>query len=135
MGIKLVVVVALGPPAVAVLVFEVLLNATSMFNHANVHIPPGFDRILRWFVVTPDMHRVHHSIHPIETNSNFGFNLPWWDRLLGTYRAQPREGHEDMTIGIEQFRTPRDLWLDRMLIQPFRGPAGEYPINRLEQPQ
>jgi sterol desaturase/sphingolipid hydroxylase (fatty acid hydroxylase superfamily) len=132
MGIKLAVVLALGPPAVAVLVFEVLLNATSMFNHSNVRIPLGVDRILRWIVVTPDMHRVHHSIHPQETNSNFGFNLPWWDRLLGTYRAQPREGHQGMTIGIEQFRTVRDLWLDRMLIQPWRGAASGYPINRGE---
>lgn len=130
MGIKLAVVAALGAPAIAVLVFEVLLNATSMFNHSNVRIPLGLDRVLRWMVVTPDMHRVHHSIHPHETNSNFGFNLPWWDRLLGTYRAQPREGHEGMTIGIDQFRTPRDLWLDRMLLQPWRGPASGYPINR-----
>jgi len=132
MGIKLAVVAALGPPAIAVLVFEVLLNATSMFSHSNVRIPLGLDRILRWIVVTPDMHRVHHSIHANETNSNFGFNLPWWDRLLGTYRAQPRDGHEGMTIGIEQFRTPRDLWLDRMLIQPLRSTSGGYPINREE---
>lgn len=130
MGIKLAVVAALGPPAIAVFVFEVLLNATSMFNHSNVRIPLGLDRILRWIVVTPDMHRVHHSIHPNETNSNFGFNLPWWDRLLGTYRAQPQEGHAGMTIGIERFRTPRELWLDRLLIQPLRGPASGYPINR-----
>ena len=130
MGIKLAVVMALGPPAVAVLIFEVLLNASSMFNHANVRIPPAIDAVLRWFVVTPDMHRVHHSIRRHETNSNFGFNLPWWDRLLGTYQAQPAAGHTDMTIGIEQFRTPRDLWLDRMLAQPFRGTAGDYPINR-----
>ena len=130
MGIKLAVVAALGPPVVAVLVFEVLLNATAMFNHSNIRIPPAVDRLLRLIVVTPDMHRVHHSIHPSETNSNFGFNLPWWDRLLGTYRPQPREGHETMTIGIEQFRTRRDLWLDRMLIQPLRGPASGYPINR-----
>ncbi len=132
MCIKLAVVALLGPPAVAVLVFEVLLNGTAMFNHSNVRIPLGVDRVLRWIVVTPDMHRVHHSIHPNETNSNFGFNLPWWDRLLGTYHAQPREGHEGMTIGIEQFRTPRDLWLDRMLIQPVRGTASSYPINREE---
>ena len=133
MGIKLAVVVALGPPAVAVLVFEVLLNATAMFNHSNIRIPAAIDRVLRLVVVTPDMHRVHHSIHPSETNSNFGFNLPWWDRLLGTYRRQPREGHETMSIGIEQFRTPRDLWLDRMLVQPLRGPASGYPINREEE--
>jgi sterol desaturase/sphingolipid hydroxylase (fatty acid hydroxylase superfamily) len=132
MGIKLAIVAALGPPAVGVLVFEVLLNATSMFNHSNVRMASGVDRILRFFVVTPDMHRVHHSIHPQETNSNFGFNLPWWDWLLGTYRAWPREGHEKMTIGIEQFRTRRDLWLDRMLMQPLRGPASGYPINREE---
>jgi sterol desaturase/sphingolipid hydroxylase (fatty acid hydroxylase superfamily) len=132
MAIKLAVVAALGPPAVVVLIFEVVLNATSMFNHGNVLIPPRFDRVLRWVVVTPDMHRVHHSIIPCETNSNFGFNLPWWDRLLGTYRAQPADGHEGMQIGITQFRTPRDLWLDRMLVQPLRGETGEYPINRYD---
>ena len=130
MAIKLAVVAALGPPATAVLAFEVLLNATSMFNHSNVRIPPAIDRLLRRVLVTPDMHRVHHSILPHETNSNFGFNLPWWDRLLGTYRAQPSRGHEGMTIGIEQFRTRRDLWIDRLLLQPFRGPASGYPINR-----
>ena len=123
MVIKLAVVMALGAPALAVLLFEVLLNATALFNHANIRLPAGVDRVLRWVVVTPDMHRVHHSVIPAETNSNFGFNLPWWDRLLGTYRAQPKAGHEGMTIGIKQFRTRRDLWLDRMLIQPLRGPA------------
>jgi sterol desaturase/sphingolipid hydroxylase (fatty acid hydroxylase superfamily) len=133
MGIKLAVVAALGPPAVSVLIFEVLLNATSIFNHGNVRIPGPVDRLLRWIVVTPDMHRVHHSVRPAETNSNFGFNLPWWDRLLGTYRAQPRDGHDAMTIGIEQFRTRRDLWLDRMLMQPLIGPASGYPINREEE--
>ncbi len=130
MGLKLAVVAALGAPAIAVLIFEVLLNATSLFNHSNIDIPRRIDAVLRLLVVTPDMHRVHHSIHPSETNSNFGFNLPWWDRLLGTYLPQPREGHRDMTIGIEQFRTWRDLWLDRMLLQPLRGKASRYPINR-----
>ena len=130
MGIKMAIVVVLGPPLVAVLIFEVLLNASSMFNHGNVRIPSKIDRALRWLVVTPDMHRVHHSILARETNSNFGFNLPWWDRLFGTYRAQPTQGHEAMTIGIEQFRTRRDLWLDRLLLQPFQGKVGEYPINR-----
>ena len=129
MGIKLGVVAALGVPAVAVLIFEVLLNATSMFNHANVRIPKHVDRLLRWLVVTPDMHRVHHSIVRRETNSNFGFNLPWWDRLFGTYRDQPAAGHEGMTIGIEQFRDARELRLDRMLVQPFRDDAGPYPIG------
>ena len=132
MGLKLAVVAALGPPAIAVLIFEVLLNATAMFNHSNVRIPLKLDQMLRWMVVTPDMHRVHHSIRPAETNSNFGFNLTWWDRLLGTYRPQPKEGHDAMTIGIEQFRDRRDLWLDRMLIQPVLGPASGYPINREE---
>ena len=132
MGLKIAVVAALGPPAIAVLIFEVLLNATAMFNHSNVRIPLKLDRLLRWVVVTPDMHRVHHSIHPAETNSNFGFNLPWWDRLLGTYRPQPKEGHGTMTIGIEQFRNRRDLWLYQMLIQPLLGPASGYPINREE---
>jgi sterol desaturase/sphingolipid hydroxylase (fatty acid hydroxylase superfamily) len=130
MVIKLAMVIALGAPAVAVLIFEVLLNATSMFNHSNVRIPGGLDTMLRWFVVTPDMHRVHHSIVLRETNSNFGFNLPWWDVMFGTYRAQPAAGHEAMTIGIEQFRDPRDLRLDRMLLQPFRGDAGRYPLGQ-----
>ena len=129
MLIKFAVILALGPPAVAVLMFEVLLNATAMFNHGNVRIPVRLDRYLRSLVVTPDMHRVHHSIVVNETNSNFGFNLPWWDRLLGTYRDQPGAGHEGMTIGIEQFRAARELWLDRMLLQPFRGPAGAYAIT------
>jgi sterol desaturase/sphingolipid hydroxylase (fatty acid hydroxylase superfamily) len=120
MVIKLGIVAALGAPAAAVVIFEVLLNATSMFNHGNVRIPTQIDRALRWLLVTPDMHRVHHSVVPRETNSNFGFNLPWWDRLFGTYRAQPAAGHERMTIGIEQFRDPRELRLDRMLMQPFR---------------
>ena len=135
MMIKLAVVIALGAPAVAVLLFEVLLNATSMFNHSNVRIPRSFDGALRWFVVTPDMHRVHHSILARETNSNFGFNLPWWDRLFGTYRAQPAAGHEAMTIGIEQFRDPRELGLDRMLLQPFRGGAGRYPLGERQVEQ
>ncbi len=135
MGIKLAVVMALGPPAVAVLIFEVLLNATAMFNHSNVRLPTFLNRVLRLIVVTPDMHRVHHSIRPEETNSNFGFNLPWWDRLLGTYKAQPKAGHEGMSIGIKQFRTRRDLWLDRMLVQPIKGPASGYPINRETGPK
>lgn len=133
MLIKLGVVMALGPPAIAVLIFEVLLNASSLFNHSNIRLPLKVDAVLRLFVVTPDMHRVHHSIRPSETNSNFGFNVPWWDRILGTYRAQPGSGHENMTIGIEQFRNRRSLWLDRMLIQPFLGRASGYPINRAEE--
>ena len=120
MLIKLAAVLVLGPAPIAVLIFEVMLNATSMFNHGNVRLPTRLDRVLRLFVVTPDMHRVHHSIDRRETDSNFGFNVPWWDRLFGTYRAQPALGHDRMTLGIDRFREPRELWLDRMLWQPLR---------------
>jgi sterol desaturase/sphingolipid hydroxylase (fatty acid hydroxylase superfamily) len=133
MGIKLAVVLVLGPPAVAVIVFELLLNATAMFNHGNVHLPTGLDRLLRLLVVTPDMHRVHHSVVPRETNSNFGFNLPWWDRLLGTYRSQPAAGHEGMTIGLSQFRDTRVARLQWMLVLPFIGQIGSYPMSQREE--
>jgi sterol desaturase/sphingolipid hydroxylase (fatty acid hydroxylase superfamily) len=106
MLIKFATIVVLGPPVVAVVIFEVLLNATAMFNHGNIRLPAGLDRVLRWVVVTPDMHRVHHSVEDDETNSNFGFNLPWWDRLFGTYRDQPRAGHVGMTIGIRSASQP-----------------------------
>ncbi|MCK6454353.1 MAG: sterol desaturase family protein [Alphaproteobacteria bacterium] len=132
LGIKLGVVAALGAPAVAVLIFEVLLNATSMFNHGNVRIPERIDRFLRWIMVTPDMHRVHHSIVARETNSNFGFSLSWWDRLLGTYRDRPEAGYERMTIGIDRFRDPRELRLDRLLTQPFREGDRADPLGRRE---
>jgi len=135
MLIKFAAIVALGAPAAAVLIFEVLLNATAMFNHGNVGLPRALDRWLRLLVVTPDMHRVHHSVLPHETNSNFGFNLPWWDRLLGTYRDQPEAGHEGMTIGIEGWRDEQRLErLPGILLLPFRDPAGNrYPINRRER--
>lgn len=123
MAFKLMVVTALGAPPVAVLLFEIVLNATALFNHGNVSLPMGVDRVVRLVMVTPDMHRVHHSSDPVETNSNYGFNLPWWDWIFRTYRPAPRLGHQGMQIGIEQFRTPRELWLDRMLLQPLRGPA------------
>lgn len=117
---KMGVVAVLGLPAVAVLVFEVILNATSLFNHGNVFLPVGADRVLRWFLVTPDMHRVHHSPRRVETDSNFGFNLPWWDRLFGTYRAQPAAGHAAMAIGLDDVRQP-DRWpLFGLLVMPFR---------------
>jgi sterol desaturase/sphingolipid hydroxylase (fatty acid hydroxylase superfamily) len=129
MGIKLGAVVVLGPPAMAVIVFEVLLNGTAMFNHGNIRLPLKLDRALRFLVVTPDMHRVHHSVIIRETNSNYGFNLPWWDRLLGTYRNQPTEGHEGMTIGLSQFREPRRLTFPWLLVLPFIGKTGNYPIG------
>jgi sterol desaturase/sphingolipid hydroxylase (fatty acid hydroxylase superfamily) len=132
MLIKVAVIAALGVPPVAVVVFEVLLNATSMFNHGNVRIAARLERVLRWLVVTPDMHRVHHSIDRRETNSNFGFNLPLWDRLFGTYRAQPRAGHQAMTIGIPDFRNPAECaTLSGMLSIPFRD-VDAPPAERLE---
>jgi sterol desaturase/sphingolipid hydroxylase (fatty acid hydroxylase superfamily) len=127
---KLGVVAALGAPAVAVLTFEIVLNATSMFNHGNVRMPPRLDRVLRWLVVTPDMHRIHHSVRAEETHSNFGFNLSLWDRLFGTWRACPQDGHDTMTIGIEQFRGRGELRIDRMLLQPFRGAADAPSVAR-----
>ena len=122
MLIKFAAIAALGVPPAAVVLFELLLNATSMFNHANVRVPMSVEPALRWLVVTPDMHRVHHSIERDETNSNFGFNLPLWDRLFGTYRAQPRAGHAAMTIGIPDFRDPAECArLTGMLAIPFRS--------------
>ena len=126
---KMAIVAALGAPPIAVLIFEVVLNATAIFNHSNVALPRGADAILRLFIVTPDMHRVHHSVHVGETNSNFGFNVPWWDRLFGTYNAQPRDGHQEMSIGIEQFRATSDLRIDRMLVQPFLDAPGPVPLG------
>jgi sterol desaturase/sphingolipid hydroxylase (fatty acid hydroxylase superfamily) len=127
MLIKIGVVLAIGASAMAVVAFEVLLNATSMFNHADLGISEATDRWLRWILVTPDMHRVHHSIVRAETNSNFGFNLPWWDHLMRTYRAQPGAGHLGMTLGIDQFRSGEELNLLPLLTQPFRGVPGGYP--------
>ncbi|QDU82334.1 Fatty acid hydroxylase superfamily protein [Polystyrenella longa] len=129
--LKLAVVVILGPSALTVVIFEVLLNATSMFNHSNVVLPSWLDRILRCFVVTPDMHRVHHSVIRRETNSNYGFNLPWWDFLLGTYRDQPIEGHEGMTIGLSHLREEQQVdRLPGMLKLPFDRSSGTDPENR-----
>ena len=130
MVIKFVVIAALGPPAVAVLIFEVLLNALAMFNHANARLPLGLDKVLRRAIVTPDMHRVHHSVIPREANSNFGFNLAVWDHWFGTYCAQPQKGHQEMAIGISTFRTERDLMLDKMLLQPFKDSVDNYSINK-----
>jgi sterol desaturase/sphingolipid hydroxylase (fatty acid hydroxylase superfamily) len=125
MGIKMGAVAVVGAPVVAVVVFEVLLNVTSMFNHGNVRLEKKLDGVLRFLVVTPEMHRVHHSVIGKEHNSNFGFNLPWWDRLLGTYRAQPEAGHEGMTIGLGPFRDSKALTLPRLLILPFTKRPGK----------
>lgn len=122
--IKLAVVVLIGAPALAVVLFEIALNSTSLFNHGNIAIPLSVDRWLRLFLVTPDMHRVHHSVVPQETDSNFCFNFPWWDRLLGTYRAQPAAGHDRMQIGLKEFRSAEQLGLLYLLILPFKGRRG-----------
>jgi sterol desaturase/sphingolipid hydroxylase (fatty acid hydroxylase superfamily) len=133
MVIKSCAIVVLGAPVVAVVIFEVVLNAMSMFNHGNVRLPPGIDHALRLFVVTPDMHRVHHSVEADETNSNFGFNLSLWDRLFGTYIDQPRAGHVGMTIGIHQYRQPSQVSsLLGILALPFVGRVNGYAINRRE---
>ncbi|MGH8742483.1 MAG: sterol desaturase family protein, partial [Burkholderiales bacterium] len=128
--IKCAAVAAIGAPAMAVLAFEVLLNASSMFNHANASLPAPVERWMRLLLVTPDLHRIHHSVLYDESSSNFGFSLPWWDRLFGTYRAQPRLAHEAMTIGVDAFRSPADSRLDQLLLQPLRDTPGQYPINR-----
>jgi sterol desaturase/sphingolipid hydroxylase (fatty acid hydroxylase superfamily) len=130
MVIKLSIVVVLGPPALAVIIFEIVLSSAAMFNHGNIRLPLKIDEILRYFIVTPDMHRVHHSVVIRETNSNFGFNLPWWDRLFGTYRSQPVKGHTEMTIGLSQFRDAKRLTLPWLLILPFIGKTGNYSFGR-----
>ncbi len=131
MLIKFGVIGILGPPVLAVVLFEVILNGMAMFNHSNVRLPGRLDAVLRLFVVTPDMHRVHHSVEDFEANSNFGFNLSFWDRIFATYTAQPEAGHEGMTIGINHYREPGQvdsLW--GMLMLPFVGRTGDYVINR-----
>lgn len=131
MGIKFCTIVLLGPPVFAVIIFEIILNATAMFNHGNIRLNASVDKVLRLFLVTPDMHRVHHSVEDDETNSNFGFSLPWWDRIFGTYREQPRAGQEGMTIGIHKFKNTKDVsWITGMLILPFKGKMSGYTINR-----
>jgi sterol desaturase/sphingolipid hydroxylase (fatty acid hydroxylase superfamily) len=130
MGIKMIVVILTGAPALSVLIFEIILNGTSMFNHGNVRYPQNVDSVLRLFVVTPEMHRVHHSTIRWETNSNLGFNFPWWDRLFGTYRAQPAKGHLEMTIGLDQYKEPRKLTLPWLMALPFTGKLGKYPMTR-----
>lgn len=131
MGIKFATITLLGAPVLAVVLFEVLLSACATFNHGNIRLPVGVDRVLRWFIVTPDMHRVHHSVEDDETNSNFGFNLTWWDRLFGTYREQPRAGQRGMTIGIHGHTDPHEVArLPGMLVLPFKGEVTDYAINR-----
>lgn len=119
MGWKVGWVIALGAPAAAVIIFETVLNGTAMFNHSNTRLSDRLDRLLRLIVVTPDMHRVHHSTRRNETDSNYGFNLPWWDRLFGTYVPQPALGHEEMQIGLPQWQDERPTRLLWALSVPF----------------
>lgn len=133
MLIKFSVIIVIGPPVVAVIIFEVILNTLAMFNHGNVRLPLKLDSLIRLLVVTPDMHRVHHSVEDNEANSNFGFNLSLWDRLFGTYIAQPREGHENMQIGIHHYNDQKQVCeLPGILRLPFVGKVNGYAINRRE---
>jgi sterol desaturase/sphingolipid hydroxylase (fatty acid hydroxylase superfamily) len=127
LGLKAAVVLLLGAVPWAVIVFEVILNASSVFNHGNVAMRESLDRWLRWVMVTPDMHRIHHSTRVVETNSNFGFSLSWWDRLCGTYRAEPALGQQQIEIGLQEYRAP--LQLGQLLVLPFQGDAGQYPFT------
>ena len=129
MGLKISLVLALGPPAGTVILFEMVLNSTAMFNHSNVRLPESVDRFLRLFLVTPDMHRVHHSTNLTEANTNFGFNLPWWDRLFRSYRAQPDRGHKGMTIGLSHLHEHRVVRLYWMLLLPFITKPGNEPAG------
>ena len=133
MGIKIGIVALLGLPALSVLIFEVLLNASSMFTHSNLKLPLKLDALVRLLFVTPDMHRVHHSVEVPETNSNFGFNLSIWDRFFGTYKAQPDAGHQNMTIGLKTFREKKFLRLPWMLSIPFLERPSRYPINAADE--
>jgi sterol desaturase/sphingolipid hydroxylase (fatty acid hydroxylase superfamily) len=132
MAIKIGAVVLLGAPALAVLIFALVLNGMAMFNHSNIRLPKAVDAIIRTLFVTPDMHRVHHSVIKQETNSNYGFNLSIWDRLFGTYIAQPKKGHQGMTIGLTQFLDQPAHQLIWMLRLPFRGDMGEYPMMKFD---
>lgn len=128
LGIKLAVIALIGASAEAVLLFEIVLNGAAMFNHGNVTLPRWLERPLRGLIVTPDMHRIHHSTLPVETNSNYGFNLSCWDRLFASYTPAPSRPQDTMPIGLNQFRTPRDAWLDRLLLQPLEPlPAAPDP--------
>jgi sterol desaturase/sphingolipid hydroxylase (fatty acid hydroxylase superfamily) len=130
MLIKFVAILILGPPVAAVVIFEIILNASSMFNHGNIKLPAALDRILRLLIVTPDMHRIHHSVEKDESNRNFGFNLSWWDHLFDTYRQQPRAGHEEMVVGIQNYRELRDVTsIHGLLLLPFRNKPDELTVD------
>ena len=134
MFIKLTAIVLLGPSIFAVILFEIILNVSAMFNHGNVGLPKTLDKVLRYIIVTPDMHRVHHSIEEDETNSNFGFNLTWWDKIFGTYKKEVRKGQLKMTIGLKNIRNPKKtnrIW--GMIVLPFSEKVDDYVINSKKQ--
>jgi sterol desaturase/sphingolipid hydroxylase (fatty acid hydroxylase superfamily) len=123
LGVKAVAIIALGVPPLAVLVFEIVLNATSLYNHSNVRLSPRIERWLRYLIVTPEMHIIHHSAERAETDSNFGFNLSLWDRLFGTFTAAPQAGYENMVVGLEAFSDVSEQRIDKLVTQPFREPG------------
>jgi sterol desaturase/sphingolipid hydroxylase (fatty acid hydroxylase superfamily) len=125
--VQLLVVVLVGTPPESVLLFELLVVVTALFQHGNVALPETVDRWLRRILITPDMHRVHHSVIKKETDSNFGVVFPWWDHLLGTYRNQPENGHTQMQVGLTEFSDPRHMELHWMLALPFLTPSNEPP--------
>ena len=118
-AIKFFLILLLGPLAIAVLISEIVLNATSMFNHSNIKLPNKLDKFLRYFIVTPDMHRIHHSVDVNEHNQNFGFNFTWWDKLLKTYKEQPAKGQDAIEFGIHGYREDRSIGIFSLLTQPF----------------
>lgn len=127
---KFLVILSIGAPVITVVIFEIILNAASMFTHSNIKMPHTIERIFRWFFVTPDMHRIHHSIHENETNSNFGFFISWWDRLFDTYISQPKDGHEKMELGLSFFREPKWQNLRWLIYLPFVAKIKGYAINK-----
>lgn len=127
--LKIIFIVMLGAPILAVIFFEVILNLSSMFTHSNIKLNTLFERVMRWFIVTPDMHRIHHSVRENETNSNFGFNLSLWDRIFGTYLQEPEDGQMSMTIGLDHFREPECQTLKGLLLMPFNNKITGYAIN------
>lgn len=127
---KFLIILSIGAPVITVVIFEIILNAASMFTHSNIKVPHTIERMFRWFFVTPDMHRIHHSIHENETNSNFGFFISWWDRLFDTYISQPQDGHEKMELGLSFFREPKWQNLRWLIYLPFVAKIKGYAINK-----
>jgi len=127
---KFVIIISIGAPVIAVVCFEIILNAASMFTHSNIKIPANLEKLVRWIVVTPDMHRIHHSVNENETNSNFGFFISVWDRLFGTYINEPKEGQQNMEIGLHSFRQAKWQNLRWLIYLPFVSSINDYAINK-----